>query len=366
MKSFEEWSNLFNLQNLYVFNADDSGILWLKIKSLIRREILEFIEKELGIIFKTKTQQDKFKELYNLSINSVITHNDINKILYEYNRIENGKIESKFQEVESELYKMTYFNWGGDSNNSLDKQIVSCVKSIYKYDDILYKLENDIAENTKNYTLSSWYNNWTTILTEHIFKTHPKVISAVGKIKSVDFFIDDIPIDLKITYLPKEFLKLQRKIYGFGNEITLLKQMAKKYALKFDKMSNDEVIKYQIIEQINDLMNEEILLELQIIKNQNQKIIDDTLCKKEILMQWLYENQGDLRFGAENRLFIILIDNLDFSQAWKLKRNFKLIKPKIIDYLDNFDSESFLRNVIDFTFHQKKYTVLADTIFIVR
>ncbi|MDE7195509.1 MAG: hypothetical protein K2N69_00650, partial [Helicobacter sp.] len=216
-----------------------------------------------------------------------------------------------------------------------------------------------------NYTLSSWYNNWTTILTEHIFKIHPKVISAIGKIKSVDFFIDDIPIDLKITYFPKEFLKIQRKNYGFGNEITLLKQIAKRYSLVFDKTDSDEIIKYQIVQQIKDAKINDLFLELQNIESQNQKIIHDTIHNKYMLIQWLYENQGDLRFGAENRLFVILIDSSDFSQSWKLKRNFRVIRPKIIDYLNGFSSVIFSNNIINFVFHQKNYRALADVIFIV-
>lgn len=366
MRNFEEWLSLFDSQNLFLFNGDESGILWLKIKSIIRKEILDFIKNNFNIILQTRTQQEKFRELYNLVINGMITHNDIDKILRSYNEMEIIEVEQKFQEIESELYKMTYFAWGGDSTNSLDKQIVSYVKDTYKYNEIMYKIENDIAENTRNYTLSSWYNNWTTILTEHIFKIHPKVISAIGKIKSVDFFIDNIPIDLKITYLPKEFLKIQRKNYGFSSEMSLLKQIAKRYNLVFDKTDNDETIKYQIIQQIKDSNNKNLLLELQIINLQNQKIIDDIMRNKYVLIQWLYENQGDLRFGAENRLFIVLIDRLEFSQSWKLKRNFNFIRPKIVDYLDSFSSADFLNNVINFEFHQKRYKALADIIFVVK
>jgi len=365
MRNFEEWLNLFNSQNLYLFNKDESGILWLKIKSMIRKEILDFIKIHFNIILQTKTQQEKFRELYNLAIEGMITHNNIDKILHSYNTVEIATIEQKFHEIESELYKMTYFAWGGDSTNSLDKQIVSYVKDIYKYNDIVYKIENDIAENTRNYTLSSWYNNWTTILTEHIFKIHPKVTSAIGKIKSVDFFIENIPIDLKITYLPKEFLKMQRKNYGFGSEITLLKQIAKRYSLVFDRMDSDETIKYQIVQQIKDTNNKNLFWELQNVDKQNQKIIYDTIHNKYTLIRWLYENQGDLRFGAENRLFIVLIDSSDFSQSWKLKRNFRIIRPKIIDYLNDFSSANFSNNIVDFIFHQKNYKALADIIFIV-
>ncbi|WP_104718054.1 hypothetical protein [Helicobacter trogontum] len=366
MKTFEEWLNLFNSQNFYEFNRDESGILWLKIKSMIRREILEFITEQFNITLQTKTQQEKFKELYGLALNNMITHKDIDMILCAYNKVEIQNVEQIFHNIESELYKMTYFSWGGDSTNSLDKQIVSYVKNIYRYDEILSKIENEIADNTRNYTLSSWYNNWTTILTEHIFKTHNKVISAIGKIKSVDFFIDNIPIDLKITYLPKEFLKSQRKYYGFGNEITLLKKIAKQENLTFDKTSSEETIKYRISQQIKDKNNEILLAELKHIDVQNKQIIDDAICNKQILAQWLYENQGELRFGAENRLFIILIDSLDFSASWKLKRNFHIIKPKITSYLDNFNKMDFAKNIVDFTFHQKRYRALADIIFILK
>ena len=61
---------------------------------------------------------------------------------------------------------------------------------------------------------TSWYNNWTSYLIESIFKHHTKVISAVGEIKSVDFFINDIPVDLKVTYFPNQYMndKLKAKL----------------------------------------------------------------------------------------------------------------------------------------------------------
>lgn len=362
MKTFEQWLNIFNSQNFYEFNTDSTGIIWLKIKSLIRKEILEYLVSKY--VLYSKKQNDKFKEIYELTINNKITISQIDSILTNFNKKEIAEIENKFNVIESELYKMTYFAWGGDATNSLDKQIISYVKNIYKYDEILYKIDNEITENTKNYTLSSWYNNWTTILTEHIFKSHSKVVSAVGKIKSVDFFINDIPIDLKITYLPREFLKLQRKKYGFGSEITILKQIAKENSIVFDKNANEEVIKYQIIQQIKDSSNTNNLFKLCNIERQNKQIITDVLNNKNILIQWLYENQGELRFGAENRLFIVLIDNEDFSQSWKLKRNFKLLSPIITNYLNNFNALEFKKNIISFTFKQKTYKTLADIIFI--
>lgn len=367
MKTYDEWNKIFISQDLYQFNIDESGILWLKIKSLIRAEILDFMEQKLNIKFISKSQSQKFKEIYNLVINKRLDIKQIDSILLQYNDSENKKLERNFNAIESEIYKMDYFAWGGDSSNSLDKQIVSFIKDTYKYEDILHKIDNEIAQNVKNYTLSSWYNNWTTILIEHIFKSCPKVLSAVGKIKSVDFFIENIPIDLKITYFPKEFLKLQRKVKCLPNELTLLKKIAKKHSLIFDKQCNkDEVIKYQITQQILDSANIEAISQLKEIKQQNIEIINETVSDKNTLIKWLYENQGEMRFGSENRIFIVLIDLEDSTQSWKLKRNFKLIKPKILSYLDNFKKDTFLNNIIQFSFKQKQYKTLADVIFIVK
>lgn len=367
MKTFEQWNKIFASQDFYKFNLDESGILWLKIKSLIRVEILDFMKKEFNINLKSNNQNEKFKEIYKLVINEKIKSEQIDNILYNYNINEIKEIESNFNAIESELYKMRYFAWGGDATNSLDKKIVSMIKNTYKYDDILYKIDNDISENVKNYTLSSWYNNWTTILTEYIFKSHPKVISAVGKIKSVDFFIDDIPIDLKITYFPKNFLKSKRKMNGFQNELTLLKNIAKEYSFAFDReCKKEDIVKYQIIQHITDSGNIKAISKLEQIKEENRNIIIKTISNKYELIKWLYEEQGEMRFGSENRIFIVLIDFDNFSNAWELKRNFKLIKPKIIDYLNRFKRKDFINNKIQFIYKQKNYETLSDIIFITK
>jgi len=81
-------------------------------------------------------------------------------------------------------------------------------------------------------------------------------------------------------------------------------------------------------------------------------------------MTWLYSNQGEMRFGAENRIFVILVDSSDMNNSWKMKRAFNLIEPKIQQYLDNF-SESSLKE-INFSFKKNQYKSLADAIFIVK
>jgi hypothetical protein len=53
------------------------------------------------------------------------------------------------------------------------------------------------------------------------------------------------------------------------------------------------------------------------------------------LATWLYENQGEPRFSDNNRIFIVLIDENDVSESWKLKAEFDLINEKVDTFLDN-------------------------------
>ena len=47
------------------------------------------------------------------------------------------------------------------------------------------------------------------------------------------------------------------------------------------------------------------------------------------LIRWLYENQGDRRFDASNRLFLVLVDQRNYFDSWKLKRAKPLMEAKI-------------------------------------
>lgn len=75
-----------------------------------------------------------------------------------------------------------------------------------------------------------------------------------------------------------------------------------------------------------------------------------------------------MRFGSENRLFLVLIDTEDFSASWKLKRNLNLLKPTINGYLDTFGSKSLNDMKINFTYQGKStiYTTYADVIFVMK
>lgn len=103
---------------------------------------------------------------------------------------------------------------------------------------------------------------------------------------------------------------------------------------------------------------------LNVLKAIRKEVVDDARADTMELMTWLYAHQGEMRFGAENRLFIILVDTTDMSQSWKMKRAFSLMEPLVNTYLDNFNSTSLKE--INFSFKKNSYRSLSDVLFVVK
>ena len=59
------------------------------------------------------------------------------------------------------------------------------------------------------------------------------------------------------------------------------------------------------------------------------KIVEDTIKDKKSLIKWLYEEQGERRFDAANRLFLVLIDKENMEDSWKMKRNIELLGDEV-------------------------------------
>jgi hypothetical protein len=107
---------------------------------------------------------------------------------------------------------------------------------------------------------------------------------------------------------------------------------------------------------------------LETLKDEKLEILHEVQANPKILATWLYENQGEMRFGSENRLFLVLVDTEDFNNSWKLKRNLDLLKPTILKYLDNFKDKKIESLKVTFGYKGKPqtFTALADIIFIVK
>ena len=184
------------------------------------------------------------------------------------------------------------------------------------------------------------------------------MISAVGEIKSVDFFIDDYPVDLKVTFFPNQYMddKIKAKL-GKG-VLSWLKSKGKEFGIIASNDDSEAQQIYTLTEKLSEQGHNDVVKALNDAKSE---VIKDAQNNPVELMTWLYAHQGEMRFGAENRLFVILADSTDMNQSWKMKRAFSLIEPKVKNYLDAFTNTSLKK--IEFTFKKQNYTSLADVIF---
>ena len=360
--SFAKWDKLFRSQQLSQFNGNAQGLCWLKVKAISRGRLMDKFLNENKISLKATKTGERFIELYDYLVQKDGAEEMLNSFLRNSENELYNTIGVNERQLKSDLYKITSYKWGGDQNNSLDRFFVShYVKAISKYDELTSK-RNEICVNSWNYVENSWYNNWTSFLTESIFKKHSKVISACGEIKSVDFFISQYPIDLKVTYFPKKFMDGKLKAYYNGKmEFTWLKKKAKENGIVFDRNATEAQQIYEITQKFSELGHDDVLKE---IKKNRMSVVNEAMNNPSELMKWLYEKQGTMRFGAENRLFLILVDSDDMDNSWKLKRSFQLIEPKVNSYLDNLNDNTLQE--IHFVYNKQKFTAKADTIFVIK
>ena len=367
--NFREWKKLFDEDKLSEFSSNQEGLLWLKLKAISRKNLMSgFITSHhLRSRLESKKVGDIFEEVF------YILREDLDKshqILDNFILATDTKERSNFKEdlLVSELYKMKNFNWGGDHNNSLDRHLVDrYVKEYWRYNDIAGSFENGIYQAVEGYVLCSWYNHWSSILIENIFKEHKQVIPAIGKIKKVDFFINKIPFDLKVTYFPQNYIESKRKQSGLSSELSALKTVARKIGIYFDSSSNNSDLLYQLLEKIKDKGDSIGIQELHAIKEFRNNLLDATIQNPKDLILNLYEQQGELRFDASNRLFLILVDKENFDDSWKLKRNANILRPSISRYLDTVHHKNITDLKISFAYKNKgNFESYADTIFVVK
>lgn len=362
MNNFEKWNKAFREQEMFEFNNNISALLWLKVRAICRGRLLGQFLMENGITLKTKKIKEKNVELFEI-LEKQDQEEAMNKLDSFLKHQENEWYRSMGvdeNQLKEDLFKVDHYSWGGDQNNSLDKHLVSrYVKVISSYEKLLAK-RGEIAENSWNYVQTSWYNNWTSYLIESQFKRHSKVISAVGEIKSVDFFIGKYPIDLKVTFFPNQYMDEKIKFKLGKSELSWLKTKGKELGITSDSGESESQQIYTLTEKLK-IKHKDVIEKL---NSKKSEAIREAQKHPAELMKWLYEHQGEMRFGAENRLFVILADSAEIRDSWKLKRVFEIISPQIDNYLNNFNDSSLKK--IDFTFNGKDYSCLADVIFIVR
>lgn len=92
--------------------------------------------------------------------------------------------------------------------------------------------------------------------------------------------------------------------------------------------------------------------------------VKDAIKNPRNLAIWMYENQGAQRFGADNRLFAILLDTKKPEESWKLKRNFDLVFSKIDEFFN--EEKVTTTDEVTFSFARKTYTAVSKVLFLIR
>ena len=82
------------------------------------------------------------------------------------------------------------------------------------------------------------------------------------------------------------------------------------------------------------------------------------------LAVWMYENQGEQRFGEHNRLFVILLDKNNPEKSWELKRDFNFVLNKIDSFFNNEKVSE--KDEIIFKYKNKTYTTVAKILMITK
>lgn len=221
--TFAQADALFRQDKLNELVADAEGRRFLKLRSLNRTEYLERLLQSAGI-----AQPVGSRQLFDAAFNAGISTAAIEACARDIYREEREKRRANEAELVNQLYRVQEFNWGGLHQNSLEKTIVdNYVKKITDYEALCRCVENELLTSLRGYVICSWYNHWTSIIIEDIFKDHANVLPAVGLVKKIDFFVHDVPFDLKVTYLPEGYLSEKRKAANQRPELTLLKQAAR-------------------------------------------------------------------------------------------------------------------------------------------
>lgn len=339
----------------------ERGIYFLKMRSISRSNLLRKLADNLRI----DTSSIESRRLFQFMFSQQISNNLVDKFIKETYQEERTERIQNEDYLYSQLYKLRVFDWGGFYQNAVEQTIVNnYIKKIQDYDTLCDTIENDLNHRLKGYILCSWYNHWTSILIEDIFKDHPNLLPTVGLVKKVDFFWRDFPFDLKVTYFPDGFMQLKRRELGLGTELTELKRFARENNIYFNRNANENEI---FTELITKILEETSTVAKGFIHNFHEirrEIILDNMSNPQALIKWLYEEQGLRRFDAANRFFLILINLSNLEESWKLKRNRNLLKEKINNYLDENQDIDFEQLRIKFNWQDQEYITYAIVLFV--
>ena len=361
--NFNQLDACFRSNDFPTIENDKRGIRFLKLRSMSRKDTMEEFAKKQNIDLSMLKSKEYLKHIFGLNEITDSKINDFINLKYQQER----KIRKGNQDyLVDQLTRLQHFDWGGSFGNSLEKNIVNnFVKKIQSFENINLEVDGNLLNSLRGYTLNSWYNHWTSIIIEDLFKDHPSVLPTVGLVKKIDFFINNIPFDLKVTYFPEQLLAEKLRETGYGNELTMLKRICRELSIYIPNDIGPKPLKQHLYTKVSEDQREEAKEFISKLKQYKKDIISEAESNPKELKKWLYENQGEARFDASNRFFLVLTDETDMSNSWKLKRNVIFLKEKIDKHLKGLkDSMSNLETEFYWKNDQKTYKCKSDILFL--
>ena len=202
--TFAEAEKWYREDKINDLTRNEAGFRFLLLRSLSRKAHLEKLVADVGLNLSGIPKAQWLRTIFDSNVTIPQLRGTIGAI-HASERNDRTKDESA---LISELYKMESFDWGGLHQNALEKTIVdNYVKKIKSFDQLNKSIDNQLLTSMRGYVQCSWYNHWTSIIIEDIFKSHPNVLPSVGLIKKIDFFIYEIAFDLKVTHFRKGSLR---------------------------------------------------------------------------------------------------------------------------------------------------------------
>lgn len=364
MGNYKRLSDMFVNNKFRELDNERKSKKFYYLRSISRRKDINDFCRENEIKFSNKSVAVLLEELFN---DDGVTVTMIKDFIEKQHKKQIRERNISINDLVKELNRVRNFDWGGSYGNSLERNIINnYVKKIVSYDTLNNKIENDLLSSLRGYTINSWYNHWSSILIEDIFKNQSEITPTVGLVKKIDFFINDVPFDLKVTYFPEEFMKEKLREKGFGIELTQVKKAARENNIIIDESLPDKALNMQLQELLKENNSKKARAFLHKLNTLKENIIEDAMKDPEELVVWLYENQGELRFDASNRFFLILTDTDNIYDSWKLKRNFNLLNTEISKKIDKITTKGPIKTSFYWEPERKNYDIIADILFIAK
>ena len=175
--SFQMADSAFRGDRIRDLGRDEQGMRFLKLRSLSRKEHLDQLVRDHALVIPDGKPSARLAAVFE----SRVTDAQIDATIRAIYAVERQQRAMNEAALIAELYKLQAFDWGGLHQNSLEKTIVdNYVKKTRSYDDLQSRVDDELFHSMKSYVLCSWYNHWTSIIIEDVFRDHPSVLPAVA------------------------------------------------------------------------------------------------------------------------------------------------------------------------------------------